>query len=186
MHAQQGAAARRDAFAGHHDDAGQVRWAESAGIDVVRGHGRLAGERLVRVASADGTARELRARHAVVIATESVAVVPDVLAPALPWTSRDVTNLHEVPERVLIGGGGCAGMSSRPGRRSEPLRGRGSRPPRIRARCRRWFVGPGTAELVNAATIAVVGRVPVETLWHAVPSSPTMSEVWLRLLEVRR
>ena len=45
------------------------------------------------------------------------------------------------------------------------------------------FVGPDVAELVHAATVALVGRVPLETLWHAVPSFPTVSEVWLRLLE---
>jgi dihydrolipoamide dehydrogenase len=45
------------------------------------------------------------------------------------------------------------------------------------------FAGPGTAELVHAATIAVVGEVPLARLWHAVPSFPTISEVWLRLLE---
>jgi len=45
------------------------------------------------------------------------------------------------------------------------------------------FVGPGVAELVHAATVAVVGEVPVDRLWHAVPSYPTISEVWLKLLE---
>jgi dihydrolipoamide dehydrogenase len=45
------------------------------------------------------------------------------------------------------------------------------------------FTGPGTAELLHAATIAVVGEVPLGRLWHAVPSFPTISEVWLRLLE---
>jgi pyruvate/2-oxoglutarate dehydrogenase complex dihydrolipoamide dehydrogenase (E3) component len=45
------------------------------------------------------------------------------------------------------------------------------------------FVGPETAEFVHAATIAVVGEVPLERLWHAVPSFPTRSEVWLYLLE---
>ncbi|HEY2264066.1 MAG TPA: NAD(P)/FAD-dependent oxidoreductase [Streptosporangiaceae bacterium] len=45
------------------------------------------------------------------------------------------------------------------------------------------FAGPGTAELLHAATIAVVGEVPLERLWHAVPSFPTISEIWLRLLE---
>ncbi|MFI7129051.1 dihydrolipoyl dehydrogenase family protein [Nonomuraea sp. NPDC050153] len=45
------------------------------------------------------------------------------------------------------------------------------------------FVGPGTAELLHSATIAVTGEVPLERLWHAVPSFPTVSEVWLRLLE---
>jgi dihydrolipoamide dehydrogenase len=48
------------------------------------------------------------------------------------------------------------------------------------------FVGPGTGELVHAATIAVVGQVPIARLWHAVPSYPTLSEIWLRLLEAYR
>jgi dihydrolipoamide dehydrogenase len=45
------------------------------------------------------------------------------------------------------------------------------------------FTGPGVAELLHSATIAIVGEVPLDTLWHAVPSFPTVSEVWLRLLE---
>jgi dihydrolipoamide dehydrogenase len=48
------------------------------------------------------------------------------------------------------------------------------------------FVGPGVAELLHSATIAVAGRVPMERLWHAVPCFPTVSEVWLRLLEAHR
>jgi dihydrolipoamide dehydrogenase len=45
------------------------------------------------------------------------------------------------------------------------------------------FTGPDVAEMLHAATIAVVGELSLETLWHAVPSFPTVSEVWLRLLE---
>ncbi|MDQ6657816.1 MAG: NAD(P)/FAD-dependent oxidoreductase [Actinomycetota bacterium] len=45
------------------------------------------------------------------------------------------------------------------------------------------FAGPDVAELVQAATIAIVGEVPMSRLWHAVPSYPTISEIWLRLLE---
>jgi pyruvate/2-oxoglutarate dehydrogenase complex dihydrolipoamide dehydrogenase (E3) component len=45
------------------------------------------------------------------------------------------------------------------------------------------FTGPGTAELLHAATIAIAGAVTLDDLWHAVPSFPTLSEVWLRLLE---
>ncbi|MEV0085525.1 NAD(P)/FAD-dependent oxidoreductase [Saccharopolyspora sp. NPDC050642] len=48
------------------------------------------------------------------------------------------------------------------------------------------FVGPGVGELVHSATIAIAGQVPVSRLWHAVPSYPTISEVWLRLLETYR
>jgi len=45
------------------------------------------------------------------------------------------------------------------------------------------FTGPDIGESLHAATIAVVGEVPLELLWHAVPSFPTRSELWLRLLE---
>jgi len=45
------------------------------------------------------------------------------------------------------------------------------------------FVGQDVAELLHSATIAIVGEVPIARLWHAVPSYPTISEVWLRLLE---
>lgn len=48
------------------------------------------------------------------------------------------------------------------------------------------FVGPHAGEIVHAATIAIVAEVPLATLWHAVPSFPTVSEVWLRLLEAYR
>jgi dihydrolipoamide dehydrogenase len=45
------------------------------------------------------------------------------------------------------------------------------------------FVGPDIAEWLHAATIAVVGEVPLESLWHAIAAYPTRSEVWLKLLE---
>jgi len=45
------------------------------------------------------------------------------------------------------------------------------------------FFGPGVSEMVHAAAVAIVGEVPLQRLWHAVPSYPTMSEVWLRLLD---
>jgi dihydrolipoamide dehydrogenase len=48
------------------------------------------------------------------------------------------------------------------------------------------FVGPGVAEMLHAATIAIIGEVPLDRLWHAVPAYPTISEVWLRLLEADR
>ena len=45
------------------------------------------------------------------------------------------------------------------------------------------FTGAEIAEFLHAATIAVVGEVPLERLWHAVPSFPTRTELWLKLLE---
>ncbi|WP_211247659.1 dihydrolipoyl dehydrogenase family protein [Cryptosporangium arvum] len=95
--------ARRDTIVNHHDDTSQVNWATGVGIDVIRGHGRLAGEKTVDV---DG--RRLTARHAVVLATGTRANVPpiDGLREARPWVSRDATNVHEIPRRVVIVGGG--------------------------------------------------------------------------------
>ncbi len=101
--------ARRDGFTHDRDDSSQVDWARSAGIDVVRGRAALAGERTVAVTGAHpDRPRVLRARHAVVLATGTVAVVPDTpgLRAALPWISRDATNLLEIPRRVLVVGGG--------------------------------------------------------------------------------
>ena len=45
------------------------------------------------------------------------------------------------------------------------------------------FFGPGVTEMVHAATVAIVGEVPLRRLWHAVTSYPTQTEVWLRLLD---
>jgi dihydrolipoamide dehydrogenase len=117
---------RRDAFTSNHDDASQVAWATGLGIDVVRGHGRLAGIREVEVTAADGTTRTLRARHAVVLATGTSATVPPVpgLAAARPWTSRDVTNIHEIPRRMAIIGGGV-----------------------VACEAATWLIGLGVAEL---------------------------------------
>ncbi len=97
------ALARRETFTNGLDDSSQVEWAEGAGIHVVRGHARLSGEREVTVDD-----RIVRARRAVVLATGSSArIAPiDGLDAALPWTSRDATNVHEVPSRLAIIGGG--------------------------------------------------------------------------------
>ncbi len=104
--------ARRDAFTGHHDDAGQVRWLADTGIDLVRGHGRLAGERRVVVTHPDGTTTTLAARHAVAVATGTTAALPPVpgLAGAQPWTSREVTNAKDAPRRLLVLGAGVVGL----------------------------------------------------------------------------
>lgn len=45
------------------------------------------------------------------------------------------------------------------------------------------LVGSGVSELIHAATVAIVGEVPMRRLWHTVPAYPTISEIWLRLLE---
>lgn len=106
--------ARRDEIVAHRDDTGQVDWARGAGIDVLRGVGRLDGDRAVTVTAADGSVRRIFARLAVVLATGTTAALPPVpgLAEARPWISRDATNIAEVPGRVAIIGGGVVGCES--------------------------------------------------------------------------
>ena len=105
---------RRDSFTHDHDDSSQVEWAKRAGIDVVKGTARLAGEKTVELTASDGSTRTLEARQAVVVATGTIAAVPPVagLRKANPWTSRDVTNMRELPERVLVVGEGVVACES--------------------------------------------------------------------------
>ncbi len=99
---------RRDEAVSDYDDHGQVGWIEDLPARFVRGRGRLAGPRLVEVTGPGGGRTRLRARHAVVLATGSVPVVPPIpgLAEARPWGSRDATEVRRVPERLAVLGGG--------------------------------------------------------------------------------
>ncbi|MDG4809770.1 NAD(P)/FAD-dependent oxidoreductase [Micromonospora sp. WMMD1120] len=100
--------ARRDSFAAHWKDDGQVSWLDSAGIALHRGHGRIVAARVVEVTDADGGTTRLTARHAVVVATGSGALLPDIpgLREAAPWSSREAASAHSVPRRLAIIGGG--------------------------------------------------------------------------------
>ncbi len=101
----------RDAFASNWDDSGQVEWLEGAGVTLVRGHGRLSGQRQVQVTREDGATLDLEATVGVVIATGTVAAIPpiDGLAETSTWDSRDVTTAKQIPERLLVLGGGVVG-----------------------------------------------------------------------------
>ncbi|MFC3492563.1 dihydrolipoyl dehydrogenase family protein [Glycomyces rhizosphaerae] len=103
---------RRDSFTSNWSDDGQVSWLESAGIDLVRGHGRLSGEREVTATADDGSTTLLRARHAVAVATGSVPNLPDIpgLREANPWSSREATSAKSVPESLAIIGGGVVAL----------------------------------------------------------------------------
>lgn len=103
--------ARRDTFTHDWDDSSQVEWVEGAGIDLLRGVGRLTGERTVLVTDADGGEVRLTARHAVVVCTGSVGTLPPVegLADVAPWGSREATSAKEAPGRLLVLGGGYVG-----------------------------------------------------------------------------
>jgi pyruvate/2-oxoglutarate dehydrogenase complex dihydrolipoamide dehydrogenase (E3) component len=99
--------ARRDEITGGLDDSGQVPWLESRGVTLIRGHGRLDGERRVSVGAA-----VFRARRAVVIATGSTAAMPPIpgLAEARPWTNREATTASTIPGRLVVLGGGVVGV----------------------------------------------------------------------------
>jgi pyruvate/2-oxoglutarate dehydrogenase complex dihydrolipoamide dehydrogenase (E3) component len=98
------ALAWRDFMVSGYDDSGAVAWARGAGIEVIRGRGRLAGPGTVEVAG-----RRYTAGH-IVIATGSDPAFPPVPGlrelPGL-WTDREVTGLTEVPRRLLVLGGGA-------------------------------------------------------------------------------
>lgn len=103
--------AHRNHWVGDWKDQGQIDWIDSTGADVYRGHGRLYGVRKVAVTSPEGEHHVLSARHAVVVATGTRAVVPDLpgMAQARPWTSREATSAQQAPGRLLIVGGSVVG-----------------------------------------------------------------------------
>ncbi|OZG27977.1 pyridine nucleotide-disulfide oxidoreductase [Williamsia sp. 1138] len=96
---------RRDAWVKQYEDGGQVKWAGGLGIDVIRGHGVITGEKTV-VVDNGGTGRTIRARQAVIVATGSTPVIPDVFAGTQPWSSRDATGVREIPASLIVVGGG--------------------------------------------------------------------------------
>jgi dihydrolipoamide dehydrogenase len=101
------ALAWRDYMVSNYTDAGQERWLASRGIDLLRGTGRLAGTGVVEV---DGVRQT--AEH-VVVATGSDPVVPNL--PGLReldgvWGTREATSMKSVPRRLLVLGGGSAGV----------------------------------------------------------------------------
>jgi pyruvate/2-oxoglutarate dehydrogenase complex dihydrolipoamide dehydrogenase (E3) component len=103
---------RRDEFISHLDDASQVSWMEGIAADLVRGTGRLAGPRQVDVTASDGSVRRLTARRGVVVATGTRPAVPPVegLREISAWDNRDVTTAKQIPDRLLVLGGGVVGV----------------------------------------------------------------------------
>jgi dihydrolipoamide dehydrogenase len=103
----QAALAWRDYMVSDYSDAGQERWLASRGIDLHRGEGRLAGTGVVEVAGVRHTAEH------VVVATGASPFVPPV--PGLRdlegvWGTREATSMKAVPRRLLVLGGGAAGV----------------------------------------------------------------------------
>jgi dihydrolipoamide dehydrogenase len=106
--------AQRDYMTSSWNDAGQAKWLRDNRIELVRGNGRLDGERTVLVdpPAADGDPpRRLSARRAVILATGTGPLLPPVegLAAAHPWDNRGITSAKELPRRLLVLGGGAVG-----------------------------------------------------------------------------
>jgi pyruvate/2-oxoglutarate dehydrogenase complex dihydrolipoamide dehydrogenase (E3) component len=103
--------AQRDYMTAHWSDHGQVKWLDEIGATLVRGTGRLVGERAVDVTS-DGSTVRLEAARAVVVATGTVPFLPpiDGLAEVTAWTNREATAATRVPDRLLVLGGGAVGV----------------------------------------------------------------------------
>src|SRR5450830_1729142 len=99
---------RRDVFVSHWDDSGQAKLLDGAGLTLVRGSARFTGPRELVVTDDDGATTRVVARRAVVVATGSDPVIPDIdgLAEAAPWTSREATSVQDVPASLVILGGG--------------------------------------------------------------------------------
>ena len=99
--------ARRDEVIHDRDDSSQLPWLEQRGVTLVRGHGRLDGERRVRVEE-----EVLVARQAVVVATGSGPAMPPIpgLADVSPWGNREATTAKEPPQSLVILGGGVVGV----------------------------------------------------------------------------
>jgi pyruvate/2-oxoglutarate dehydrogenase complex dihydrolipoamide dehydrogenase (E3) component len=100
--------ARRDEVIHDLDDDAQLPWLQDRGIELIRGHGRLSGQRRVTVGD-----EELEARRAVILATGSGPAMPPI--PGLQefdctWTNREATVSHEIPERLVVLGGGVVGV----------------------------------------------------------------------------
>lgn len=103
---------RRDEMVSEWDDSSQADWVADNGIELIRGHARLAGERSVAVTGDDGRTKPYRAERAVIVATGSEPVSPDIegIEDITTWTSRDLTGATEVPARLAIVGGGAVGV----------------------------------------------------------------------------
>jgi pyruvate/2-oxoglutarate dehydrogenase complex dihydrolipoamide dehydrogenase (E3) component len=106
-----GVFARRTRFTSNWHDDSQAEWLKNARVTLLRGQGRLAGERVVEVRADDGSITRFTARQAVVICTGTAPALPPIpgLAEASPWTNREATRADRVPQRLAVVGGGPVG-----------------------------------------------------------------------------
>jgi hypothetical protein len=205
---------RRDSFASNWSDDGQVSWLDSAGIALHRGRGRISSDRVVEVRTGeDGPTVSLTARHAVVVATGSSALIPDVpgIREAAPWTSREAAAASEGSRSARRHRWGRGGRGAGDRVRQPLIRGDGAGPRwcpaaggAVRRRAGRGRRTPGRYRpyAEHAGHRPRQDRPETRRLAHGAcgddrrgrrgaagsvvargPAFPTVSEVWLRLLE---
>jgi pyruvate/2-oxoglutarate dehydrogenase complex dihydrolipoamide dehydrogenase (E3) component len=171
--------ARRTRFTESWKDDSQVEWLKNAHVTFLRGHGRLAGERMVEVRAADGSTTKLTARQAIVICTGTDPLLPAIpgLVEASPWTNREGTRADRIPPRLAVLGGGpvaceLAQAFRSLGTKEVTLLDRGSR---LLERLEP-FVGDKIADRFRDLGISVHTSVNVTRVQRQSPSVP--AQVW--------
>jgi pyruvate/2-oxoglutarate dehydrogenase complex dihydrolipoamide dehydrogenase (E3) component len=167
--------ARRTRLSKNWNDDDQVEWLKKTGITLLRGRGRIAGERVVEVRSSDGATSRLTARHAVVICTGTDPALPSIpgLAEASPWTNREATRAARVPARLAVLGGGPVACEL-----AQAWRSLGTKEVTLLARPDRLlermepFVGDQIASTFRAAGISVHTEVNVTRVQRRAPATP--------------
>ena len=173
------ALAQRDYMTGNWHDEGQLPWLDEHKITLVRGSGRIDGERRVVVETPDNGTRRLSAVQAVVLATGTSAALPLIegLAEARPWTNRDITGAKELPRRLVVIGGGPVGVEMAQGFRRlgcEEVTVL-ERLPRLLAR-EEPFASDEVRAALEAEGITVVTDAAVHRVWREGTDGPVTAE----------
>jgi dihydrolipoamide dehydrogenase len=171
--------ARRTRLSKNWHDDDQVEWLKKTGITLLRGRGRIAGERMVVVRASDGTVTRFTARHAVAICTGTDPALPPIpgLAEASPWTNREATRADHVPPRLAVLGGGPAACEL-----AQAWRSLGTKEVTLLARADRLFermepfVGDQIAAAFRAIGISVHTEVNVTRVQRSAPG--TGVQIW--------
>lgn len=173
------ALAQRDYMTGNWHDEGQLPWLDEHKITLVRGSGRIDGDRMVVVETPDNGTRRLSAVQAVVLATGTSAALPPIegLAEARPWTNRDITGAKELPRRLVVIGGGPVGVEMAQGFRRlgcEEVTVL-ERLPRLLAR-EEPFASDEVRAALEAEGITVVTDAAVHRVWREGTDGPVTAE----------
>jgi pyruvate/2-oxoglutarate dehydrogenase complex dihydrolipoamide dehydrogenase (E3) component len=171
--------ARRTRFTSNWHDDSQVEWLKNARVTLLRGQGRIAGERVVEVHADDGSVTRFTARQAVVICTGTAPALPPIpgLAEASPWTNREATRADRVPQRLAVVGGGPVGCEL-----AQAWRSLGTKEVTILAHADRLLermeplVGDRIADAFRAIGISVHTETTVTRVQRRSPATPV--QIW--------